>query len=292
MRTLFLATMCSFVMLLPSLGRAEDNHAPVKVPGGELYRGHFLDLSAVQDRNDTAAMESALRHQVDLVEDVAGLSPHVLEFFRTIPVSVNEVACLNASKDKDGKDVPGVGALLHDACFAPSRPNNASIVSHGSLWDAKTMRWTNNDRLALAEDTDLGVILVRPYTLGPSSGDAKRPVILHELLHAYHKLVMPDGYTNSGIRRLYDLAKAGQFYPADEYLMTNEKEFFAVTGSVFLYGSDGALTRQKIKEKQPDYYRYLVLLFGFDPDRGATPLASATKDLQGAEPQKVSTASN
>jgi hypothetical protein len=58
--------------------------------------------------------------------------------------------------------------------------------------------------------------------------------------------------------------------------MTNEKEFFAVTASVFVFGRDGALTRANIKEKQPDYYKYLVWLFEFDPDcTSSVPLASA-----------------
>jgi hypothetical protein len=55
------------------------------------------------------------------------------------------------------------------------------------------------------------------------------------------------------------------------YHMTNEKEFFAVTGSAFLYGENDGLTRAELKQKQPEYYRYLVWMFGFNPDR--SPMA-------------------
>ena len=60
-------------------------------------------------------------------------------------------------------------------------------------------------------------------------------------------------------------------------MLTNQKEFFAVTASVFLYGEDVKLTRAYIKEKQPDYYGYLVWLFGFDPD--PTPASARTSSV-------------
>jgi hypothetical protein len=131
--------------------------------------------------------------------------------------------------------------------------------------------------VALAVDTNLGLIMVRPIMLGASSAYAQRPAMLHELLHAYHNRVVPRGFKNAGILLHYNRAKDGQLYPADAYLMINEREFFAVTASIFLYGKDGPITRSNIKEKQPDYYNYLVYIFGFDPDRasGITPVASA-----------------
>jgi hypothetical protein len=88
---------------------------------------------------------------------------------------------------------------------------------------------------------------------------------------------VPRGFKNAGILLHYNRAKDGQLYPAEAYLTTNEREFFAVTASVFLYGNDGPITRPTLKEKQPDYYKYLVYVFGFDPDRApsASPVASA-----------------
>jgi hypothetical protein len=54
------------------------------------------------------------------------------------------------------------------------------------------------------------------------------------LLHAYPSQVLPQGYENPGILPHYKRAKDKQTYPANAYLMTNEREFFAVTASVFL----------------------------------------------------------
>ena len=98
--------------------------------------------------------------------------------------------------------------------------------------------------------------------------------MLHELLHAYHAGMLPRGFKNPDVLLHYNLAKGEKLYPADAYLLTNEKEFFAVTASVFLYGKDGRFTRSDLKQKQPDYYKYLVRLFELDPD--GAPVASRT----------------
>ena len=99
------------------------------------------------------------------------------------------------------------------------------------------------------------------------------------MLHAYHERMMPHGFKDAKVLLHYNVAKALSVYPDGVYLLTNEREFFAVTASVFLYGTETQepFKRAKIKEKQPDYYKYLVWLFGFDPHRApsAVPVASA-----------------
>lgn len=100
--------------------------------------------------------------------------------------------------------------------------------------------------------------------------------MLHELLHAYHANMLPDGFNNAVVVSQYKAGKG--IYPSDGYPMANGREFFAVTASVFLYGKETIepFTRAKIREKQPEYYNYLVWVFGSDPDRkpGVAPLAS------------------
>jgi hypothetical protein len=87
---------------------------------------------------------------------------------------------------------------------------------------------------------------------------------------------LPGGFSNQAVLSWFKEATEKHLYPADQYLMTNEKEFFAVTTSVFLFGRDGSVDRAQIKQAQPDYYRYLGWLFGFDPDRASSvPVASA-----------------
>jgi len=247
-------------------------------PNHETYRGYFLDLSAIAGRQDFAVMENTLRHQIDIVED-ARLSPGVLKFFHTIPISVNEVACLNHTDTKDDKVSDDPKAFLHPACYGEEPYQGWQSRNHGSVWDSEKSQWTNADPVALAEDTGRGIIMVRPIMLGASAmSDAQEPIMLHELLHAYHANIMPQGFNNPAVLLHYKIAKDKKLYPAEAYLMSNEREFFAVTASVFLNGKAAGEpgTRAKLKQQQPDYYKYLVYLFGFDPDvPRATPVASA-----------------
>ena len=94
---------------------------------------------------------------------------------------------------------------------------------------------------------------------------------------SYHAHMLPNGVNNAVVLSQYKIGKG--IYPSDAYVVANEREFFAVTASVFLYGKETMepFTRAKIREKQPEYYNYLVWMFGFDPDQkaGVAPLASA-----------------
>ena len=95
---------------------------------------------------------------------------------------------------------------------------------------------------------------------------AEDPIVLHELLHAYHAKLMPNGYDNKGIKGFFGYAKAKSLLPKDTYALKNDREFFAVTASIFLAGKElvhDPKTRAELKEKMPDYYKFLVELFGF-----------------------------
>lgn len=241
-------------------------------PKNETYRGYYIDLSETEGRQDFAVKTDVLRQQLDIAESV-GLSPHVLAFFHTIPFVVDELACANSD---DPKSMPS-------ACYSQQPVNLKRRSVEPTVWDSKTHQWTNENPVNLAEDTKRGVVMVHPNML--VAGNSQTPILLHELLHAYHNVVIPEGFKNPTILAYYQDAKG--VYPASAYVMKNEKEFFAVTGSVFLYGKTNVwqftgeagkepFTRSMFKQKQPDYYRYLVWLFGYDPDTApsATPVAS------------------
>jgi Mlc titration factor MtfA (ptsG expression regulator) len=87
------------------------------------------------------------------------------------------------------------------------------------------------------------------------------------------------GLGNLGIKAMYAQAASKNAFPKDDYAMTNPQEFFAVTASVFLAGK-GTLseprTRAQLKEKLPKYYKFLVELFGFDPEPSSTPVAETS----------------
>jgi hypothetical protein len=239
-------------------------------PGRETYRGQFFDVSAVEDRSDIPELMGTLRHQIDVVQDLK-LSPRILKFFQTVPVVVDDFACQGyMTNPASGEPKPAMDA----ACYGrrvPPTTNTGMIAS--SVWGSEAApEVTNSDPLQKTATT--GIVLIRPTTL--LDQNKTRPILLHELLHAYHDRILPNGFGNHAIESWFKQASEQGIYPADQYLMSNEREFFAVTASVFLSGKDRSLVRADIKKKQPDYYTYLKWLFEFDPDASSeSPVALA-----------------
>lgn len=91
--------------------------------------------------------------------------------------------------------------------------------------------------------------------------DPDKPIILHEFLHAYHDRLLPESFNNTDVKTYFERGK--NFWPADSYMMSNAREFFAVTASVYLYGAiDRApRTRAELRAQQPQYYQWLATLF-------------------------------
>ncbi|MGA9092225.1 MAG: hypothetical protein WB420_24330 [Bradyrhizobium sp.] len=268
MRRLLLTSVVFIFSLAPHLAGAGPRSLQVEPPsavppGFETYRGYVFDLSENSDRKDSGAIADAFRHQLDVVESV-GLSPKVLRFFHTVPIVASEMTCLDE----------GAGI----ACYGPVSPDrNRRESSSFTTWDEGKLRWSNPNFVDLAADAGTGVIMVRPVMLK----HAEDPVLLHELLHAYHAKLMPQGFDNLGIKAYYADAMSKKAFGNDEYATKNHKEFFAVTASIFLAGKESMhepKTRAQLKEKLPKYYKYLVELFGFDPDpepAKATPVAES-----------------
>jgi hypothetical protein len=258
----------------------QANESPSTQPQTEAdfqkYRGFMYDLSEYAGRKDAGAIEDNLKHQLDMVDN-AGFSPRVLEFFHTIPIVASESDCLE------------LGAGL--ACYGPVAPTRRSHKSLGlTVWDHDKQQWANPDVVDLAADSGRGVIMLRPNMMQHTDD----PILLHEFLHAFHSRMMSMGYDNLGVRGHFAEAKAKDpFGNKKAYTMFNPQEFFAVTASIFLAGKESMhepKTRAVLKEKMPEYYKYLVGVFGFDPDpslpsydkdkdkdkdKAGTPVASA-----------------
>ena len=71
------------------------------------------------------------------------------------------------------------------------------------------MSWSNPNFVDLAADAGTGVIKLRPNMLKY----AEDPVILHELLHAYHAKLMGGGLENLGIKAMYAQAVSKNVFP-------------------------------------------------------------------------------
>jgi hypothetical protein len=101
-------------------------------------------------------------------------------------------------------------------------------------------------------------------TLSPNVFAPDKPVLLHELLHAYQARVMPGGFRNPDVLKFYNEAKSGKGYNAGAFFLKDPREFFAVTASLYLTGKvdQPPATRQRLKTVQPAYYAWLGDLLG------------------------------
>ncbi len=91
-----------------------------------------------------------------------------------------------------------------------------------------------------------------------------KPVLLHELMHAYHDQRIADGFGNKAILGYYKRALAIPAYAAKSHMMSNEKEYFACAATAYLFGvtAQEPFRREKVRENQPDAYEFLKKLFG------------------------------
>jgi hypothetical protein len=94
----------------------------------------------------------------------------------------------------------------------------------------------------------------------------QQPIVLHELLHAYHAFVLPQGARNADVLGFYAEARNGGVYPAGSYVLRNPMEFFAVTASLYLSGhvDRPPFDRETLRARQPRYYAWLGQLFGVE----------------------------
>jgi hypothetical protein len=100
---------------------------------------------------------------------------------------------------------------------------------------------------------------------------------LHELAHAYHDLVLPQGFGNPQIKAAYERAKASGKYDRVErrngkgrpntferaYALTDPQEFFAEnTEALFSANDFFPFTRDELKQHDPETFELLMRLWG------------------------------
>lgn len=85
-----------------------------------------------------------------------------------------------------------------------------------------------------------------------------RPLLLHELMHAVHARILPNGVRNAQVLRFYGVARQRGLWPG-QYVMKNEREYFAVTASLILNGTVDRepRTAENLARLQPRYVQWL-----------------------------------
>ena len=90
-----------------------------------------------------------------------------------------------------------------------------------------------------------------------------KPVLLHELLHAFHDQKMPKGFRNAQVLKLYQGAKSNGTFNLKSHMMQNPAEYLACAGTTFLFGVTAQEPFRRVKlNDQPGLIRFLRDLFG------------------------------
>lgn len=89
------------------------------------------------------------------------------------------------------------------------------------------------------------------------------PVLLHELMHVYHGRQLPDRFENAVVKEAYAAALTSGDWPAGSYMLSNLREFFAMTASTVLHGTSARppRTRAEIERRMPAYFAWLNQTF-------------------------------
>lgn len=106
----------------------------------------------------------------------------------------------------------------------------------------------------------VGAVHVQPIVFG-----ANRPILLHELLHAYHFNVL--GMGRPEIQQEYRRVKNSDLFPArfqSSHFLENHKEFFAVTATLYLFGDlqQPPFTCTALSKLDAGYLAFLNAQFG------------------------------
>lgn len=99
----------------------------------------------------------------------------------------------------------------------------------------------------------------------PISFPANKPILLHELLHAYHFGTL--GLNRPEIVQTYQRVRDSTLFPAQfksSHFLENGKEFFAVTGTLYLFGDiqQPPFSCKALEKLGTDYLAFLEAQFG------------------------------
>jgi hypothetical protein len=99
----------------------------------------------------------------------------------------------------------------------------------------------------------------------PTEFPSNKPILLHEFLHAYHFRVIH--LDRPEIQEEFQLAKHSSLFPArfqSSHFLENSKEFFAVTGTLYLFGNiqQPPFDCTALSRLRPQYLKFLADQFG------------------------------
>jgi hypothetical protein len=99
----------------------------------------------------------------------------------------------------------------------------------------------------------------------PGQWPSDRAILLHEMLHAYHREVLK--MPTPPIGEAYTEARRKGVYPADwrnAYFLSNAREYFAVVGEIYIIGPSfrPPFNCAAVQKVQPQFIRWLSTFLG------------------------------
>ncbi len=165
-------------------------------------------------------------------------------------------------------DLSAVGGTISDEVMASLKHQIDIVADCGAK--PEIIRFFQRQVIAVKPGADNGgghfVGALPEVAMDDIAQAPEQPVLLHEMLHAFHFRVLPGGYRNADILQFYENAVRGHRYKPDAYVLKDPLEFFAVTASLYLWGhvDRAPFTRENLRAQQPFYYEWLGALFGVD----------------------------
>lgn len=155
----------------------------------------------------------------------------------------------------------------------PSLERQMEIVEQSGV-PAATLEFFKSVPVVVVRELDTGFGHARVDERGRQIVEVKaaslprdRPILLHELLHAYHGVKLgPTPMIRDSYQQALKLGAYKRY--AGAHFLENPREFFAVIGSIFLYGSkiDQPPFDCELPAKyQPQFIAFLTEQFGPHP---------------------------
>ncbi|MEQ1822831.1 MAG: zinc-dependent peptidase [Fimbriimonadaceae bacterium] len=216
------------------------------------------------------ALIVALQTHEPVVINVAGWKVKVNRSFSEEEATKKAILLLRSQLDQIVRVVPkGAVAKLKKVTlyFSPEYPNVRPTAEYhpGAKWLSDNGR--NSSMAKGVEFTNIRIF---------ESEVRRMPnFALHELAHAYHDQVLPDGFANSEVRAAYERAKSGGTYEKVErqdsegkkrldraYALTNPQEYFAeCTEAYFTRNDFFPFDRTQLKGHDPYMFDLLAKLW-------------------------------
>lgn len=186
-------------------------------------------------------------------------------------------------------------------------PKHRPVVGRGACFHPVGGRgWLRQNGMSIEKEGCIELYTVEDYVASHAHW-GKGGGLLHELCHAYHCKVLPDGFDNVLVREAYKTAMSKNLYdavavhgpqgrsgqPQKAYACANPMEFFAELSVAYLWGRDHKTEYNKwfphnrAQLRKHDIESYRVLEAAWNRQAPAPPASTNITDVLARRPEQM-----